>query len=205
MTDQSVEQTNDKAQEADSAAAANEVDEIDALLAEFDEGEGQEQAQQQNQETKDDGTLADEFRRFMQEQKADKDAAQRKEALENTRKGIDDAVKTMSEVFKENEVEMPEEWIEGLLHAEATKDKRFETAFLKRSQNPRAWQQILSKFAESSVKKAPSFAKSDDQREKIAGAVAQSRSKQKSEDTKDWNSMSDAEFMREKRKLGGLG
>lgn len=198
----SVEQTKEEVK-TESAAAANEVYDVDALLAEFDEAN---ETQTQEQQQKVEGNLADEFRQFMQEQKADKEAQQRKEALDNTRKGIEEAVKTVSEVFKENEVEMPAEWVEGLLHAEATRDKRFENAFLKRSQSPRAWQQILHKFAEASAKKAPTFEKKDDQREKIAGAVAQSRSKQKTEDSKDWNSMSDAEFMKEKRRLmGGLG
>lgn len=205
MTDTSVDQAKG-ADESKPAVAANETDELDTLLAEFDqENSGKEQQNtDQPQNQPDSNDVASQVAKLVQAQ----EARDRKDAERDTQDGIQEAIGWGMEVLKEKEISVPdgtEKLFRGFLEAEAQADGRISQAFLNRSSRPSAWKKVV-------VAKAGEFSKffqatgKDTQRETIGAAVAGSRSSETKGDgptAKDYGAMTDQEFRREWRKALG--
>lgn len=200
MTDTSVEQTKG-AEESNPAAAANETDELDALLAEFDqEADGTEQTTQTQTTTQSgsENELADQVRQLV-----DAEKARTQEKIEtDARQGVDEAVGWVKDVLVEKELEVPEgaeDLIEGSLQTAARKDPRIAKAFMERHKRPSAWKKIVVAHAQGLTRYFPQ-ANQDSQREKAAAAVAQSRSGKSSDQdfpsAEELGKMSDREFFK---------
>lgn len=206
MSDTSVDQAKE-ASEDKSAATDNEADELDTLLAEFENESGTETITEQPNTTEGGDDLASQVKELVQAQKA----RERQDAEADTRKGIDQAVGWVTEVLKEKELEVPEgaeDLIEGSLDTAARKDPRIAKAFMERHKRPSAWKKIVVAHAQGLTRYFPQ-ANQDSQREQAAAAVAQSRSgKSKGQDfpsAKDLGRMSDREFFKlAKGMTGGM-
>ena len=206
MTDKSVEPAKGEAA-ANPAGTANETDDLDKLLAEFDSDAGTEQqnaTQTTTTQAGDQTGLEAKVDKLLQAHQE----SEREREQTATRTAIDEAVGWMKDVAKEKEADLPEgadDLLEGALQTAAMKDQRIYNAFINRHKAPSAWKKIVIAKAQDVVKLFPK-ANQDSQREKVAAAVAQSRSG-KSEDPKrsdeDWGRMSDAEFRREWRSMLG--
>lgn len=200
MTIESVEQADEKAQ-ANSEETANETDDLDAILNEFEAESGQEQTTETTQpdtESKAENPSALE--------KQVKELLQREQDKE-TRSGIEESLGWAKEVFTEKECKIPEEiddMFEGFLDIAARKDNRIAQAFLDRHKKPGAWKKVVVAHAQKFAKSLPK-ASEDSQREEIAAAVALSRGgKKKTGGAEEWLKKSDREFDRDYRRMAGL-
>lgn len=206
MTDKSVEQGKGEA-EANPAQTANETDDLDALLASFDDESGEQQTATQTAQTT---TAASQngLEAKVDELLQAHQASQREKEQTATREAIDTAVGWMKDVAKEAEADLPEgadDILEGVLQTAAMKDPRIYNAFTNRHKAPSAWKKIVIAKAQDVVKLFPK-ANQDSQREKVAAAVAQSRSGQNKDQgptAEELGQMSDREFEKHKRSLLG--
>ena len=200
MTTESVEQADEKAK-ANSEETANETDELDAILSEFETETSEEQTAKTTQpetETEAKGTsvLEDQVKQLLE-----------REAQKETRSALDTAMGWAKEVFTETECEVPDEiddMFVGYMDYLAQKDRRIAKAFMDRDKNPAVWKKLVVAHAQKYAKSLPK-ASQDSQREAIAGAVALSRGQKKETDgAKKWLDKSDREFDRDYRRMAGL-
>lgn len=116
--------------------------------------------------------------------------------LEASTAAINDAVKVVK-----GDSDLPDIVFEGMLHAKA-RDPRFLQAFTNRAANPAGWTKVLNavakEFNDSMPKEDAGLSATT---EAIASAVQSASTKQPTEETTDWSSLSDSDFNRKKAEL----
>lgn len=195
MTEQAVvEQTEEQSQTASEEAGAQDMD-LDTLLKEFEVEPPETKADEEPKLSPDDVREAVRFARESRE----------RSAREATDKAISEAVKVAKDELTDLPVELSDRAVRGLLEAYAGENPKFTQAFVNRHKNPDAWNKALRVVAKDFRNDfSPVDRNATDDREAIASAVrAASTPAQRSEETPDWGRMSDAEFNRRKRDLGG--
>ncbi len=182
MTDkeQAALETEPEATQSGQVEEAQE-DDLDALLAEHDQGTQDTAPQPAPSSNK-----IDEIYRFMQQQ-------EQKNVHQETQKAISGAIKSIKEMVGSDDVD--DDLVDTILQGRASKDERIARAFQNRSKNPAAWTAALKSVA----KEVKRFVPTDDDREAVTAAV-RSGSTAKPEPERDFptekeiKSMSDRDF-----------
>ena len=181
-------------------SARQDVDALDALLAEYDQGTQRTAPAATTQTTTttqpDQGALV-----------------QRVQAVET---GLqewrqDQTKRAVSETIQEVRGDIPadfmdDDMVEGWLDAQARKDPRLAQAFLQRETNPRQWNKVkaaLGKQLNDRFKKLPDRQATDD-REAVAAAVRGASTKVSAEPAPKFGSQSNAEFRKSVKEQYGF-
>lgn len=166
-------------------ANADQEDDLDTLLAQYDEENVQEKPQTQKQPASNE--KLDMILNYIQNQQV-------RDQQTEINTDLQGAVKTMKEIIGTESID--DEFLEVALRGYADKNPKFVKAFMDRKQNPTAWKAVVKTVATKMRKYVP---KEDDDREAVAAAV-KSGSSAKADPEKDFPSekeirkMSDAEF-----------
>jgi len=126
-------------------------DDLDALLAEFDqyhntEPQGGSNGSQLNPSQgyaakNGDGGQTDSEGNYVTREELQQEiqrVREREKAEQQAEKDINEAVKTVK-----GELNVPDTWVRGILEREAMSDERFYNAFVNRDKNPQTWNKIL--------------------------------------------------------------
>lgn len=176
------------------------LEDVDSLLNEWEShadsatessAEAEKQGEQSDDETK---ALLNELRQEREERIRQKTEQDVQQAVSSIKEGL--------------ETEVPDELIEGYLYREAAKDSRFLSAFQSRHKEPEKWNRLIKAMSGNLNKRMSSQVDQSvtDDRDAVASAV---RSAQKAPaqaegySDKDLANMSDSEFNKLRRELGG--
>lgn len=184
---------------AEGSDAQDETFDLDALLSEFDEPDGE---SPNDKAPARDAKISPDDIRFAVDQARSR--AER-EAQEATNRAIADAVSTVKPELADLPVDLSDRVVRGALEAYAHENPKFAQAFMHRSRNPEAWTKALRAVAkELKADFSPVDRDATSDRESLASAVrAASTPAQRQDDAPDFNNMSDAQFAAWKRKHDG--
>lgn len=127
-----------EAQATENNAGAGEdsggLDDLDALLKEFESGVGDEPKATESEEDFDEEEplTRKQVEELLKKQRDQEEASARIQ---------EDIAKAVSVV--KGDIDFPDDWVRGILEIEAMRDPRFQNAFLARHQKPDAWDKIL--------------------------------------------------------------
>jgi hypothetical protein len=188
MTEQTVTTETD-VESVTSTEESGAQDDLDKLLADFDE-ETSSQSEQSDQGSEQPTTsLDDEDKQFLQSLKE-----------QETERQINEEIDRMSEHVPED-VTIPNDVLRAMVEYKAAKNPKIADAFMKRHQNPEAWGKV-SKSLVSEISKG--FQKQPDKkstqdREAVIAAVQSASTSSQEESQPDFSKMNDAQYQKWKR------
>lgn len=182
-------------------AAANAPDELDQLLAQFDKPAAEPVKPESKVAPKVEASDLRDVVDYVRTERTRKDT-------ESIRTDIEKARGTLKTGLEEIGVKIPDKILEGALEAYARHDPRIANAFLKRGENPQAWDDVvqgIGKKLRKEFEMLPDAQATDDKNAvRLAVRSASTRTPEpEALDPKKLNGMSDRDFNKLKRELRG--
>ena len=188
MTEQTVTTETD-VESVTSTEESGAQDDLDKLLADFDE-ETSSQSEQSDQGSEQPATsLDDEDKQFLQSLKE-----------QETERQINEEIDRMSEHVPED-VTIPNDVLRAMVEYKAAKNPKIAEAFMRRHQNPEVWGKVSKSLVSDIAKgfqKQPDK-KSTQDREAVIAAVQSASTSSQEESQPDFSKMNDAQYQKWKR------
>lgn len=196
MTDQQAVAPETDAEAKPSVEESSAQDDLDTILAEFDESEPVKESEQPAPDKS-----AQPDSEVVEWVKAQKE----KEIRENTKRDLQTATNWLKESVGETPVDVPEELLEGLLYKRAEDDPRIMKAWVSRNRNPQAWEKTVRALGKEVAKKfTPTDRQATDSWDAVDSAVHRASTSKSYEAPTDLGSMTDQEFARYKAGLSKI-